>query len=185
MKRELPYVVSQAQSKARKDKSLKDFLYSYLKEISLLNNPKDKLNFVRSEIDIILKEESSETLCLKGCHHCCFHPVAVSPMEIENIKEDNSAYDQNRLKKQKENLNDSSTIGYEDRACIYLNNGTCTIYEKRPLICRLTHVKSSPENCHLENEIANVVHLPVTKAALIVGAFYISHPDIDLIPNHL
>jgi uncharacterized protein len=185
MRRELPYVVSQAQLKARKDKDLKDLLYSFLKDISLLPSSKEKLDFVRSGVDQYLKTEMTGTACLKGCHHCCHHLIATSPMEMESILEVSQSYDLERLKKQKEKIESGVEIEYSEKACVFLNNGNCSIYDQRPLICRLTHVKSEPENCHIENESKNVEHLPVTKAALLVGAFYISNPEIELIPDLL
>lgn len=87
-----------------------------------------------------------------------------------------------RLQKQKNFFQNHQRIEYEERACVYLVDGECSVYEKRPLICRLTHVSSEPDNCHFENEEKPIEHLPVTKAALVVGAFYMTHPDVELLP---
>ena len=87
-----------------------------------------------------------------------------------------------RFKKQKEHFENQTDIAYQDRACVYLKEGKCSVYDKRPLICRLTHVSSKSENCHFENNQNPIQHLPVTQAALVVGAFYMAHPDVEIMP---
>lgn len=89
---------------------------------------------------------------------------------------------QERHQKQQEHFEHNQEINYADRACIYLKDGQCSVYERRPFICRLTHVSSEPESCHYENDKTPIEHLPVTRAALLVGAFYMANPDIELIP---
>jgi len=190
MKRSLPFVVRQAQLMARTDSSLKKFLYESLKKISSFSDEAEKLKWIHSQVDILITQSSNESKCQKGCHHCCYHPIQLSHIEINNIKEKYLISNPDRLKVQKANIDKddglNSSLEYKDRACVYLNNtGTCSIYEDRPLICRLTHVQSNPEYCHWENKDRPIEHLPVTKAALLVGAFYMGHSEIDFIPNFL
>ncbi|MCR9203740.1 MAG: YkgJ family cysteine cluster protein [Halobacteriovoraceae bacterium] len=185
MKRFLPHVVRQAQILTRSDSDLKDFLFKGLAKLSFFKEEKKKLSWVRNEVDQLLKESTQKTNCQKGCHYCCFHPISLSVSEMDDIKSLSIKPDLVRLEKQKAHFKGNEEIEYEDRACVYLVKGSCSIYESRPLICRLTHVASEPIHCHLENETTPIEHLPVTKAALLVGAFYMGNPDVELMPIQL
>lgn len=182
MKRDLPHVVRMAQIQARTDDQLKSQLFSHLRKLSEFQTNEEKLSWVHSEVERLLSDSTKETRCLKGCHYCCFHPIALSSLEMEEIAKLASSPNLDRLQKQKNFFQNHRPIEYEARACVYLVDGECSVYEKRPLICRLTHVSSAPENCHFENEEKPIEHLPVTQAALVVGAFYMAHPDVELLP---
>ena len=178
MKRDLPKVIRDAQLLARTNPELKALLYNTLKSLSALKAG-EELKWLREEIDLAIDESSDETKCAKGCHHCCFHPITLSQEEFRSIQE--APISKERLNAQIGHFSADQPISYEDRACIYLKDGQCSVYEERPLICRLTHVSSVPQNCHLEGGEA-ITHLPVTKAALMAGAYYMLHNDLDLIP---
>lgn len=178
MKRDLPKVIRDAQLLARTNPELKILLYDTLKALSA-RRPAEKLKWLREEIDLAIAENSNETKCAKGCHHCCYHPITLSQEEFRSIEDTPISSD--RLNAQVSHFCADHPISYQDRACIYLKEGQCSIYEDRPLICRLTHVSSTPQNCHLEDGEA-ITHLPVTKAALMAGAYYMLHNDLDLIP---
>ena len=190
MKRSLPLIVRQAQLMARTDSSLKELLYGYLKKISSFRKEEEKLKWVHTQVDFLISQNSDKSSCLKGCHYCCYHPIQLSHVEINNIKKKYLIANPKRLEVQKTNigkgLRSDNPISYKDRACVYLNDtGTCSVYQDRPLICRLTHVQSNPEHCHWENKDKPIEHLPVTKAALLVAAFYMGHTEIDYIPRFL
>ncbi len=184
MNRSLPHVVRQAQLLARKDPELKAFLKESMRALSSIPDEEEKIQWLRSEVDRLLQEDTNNTQCQKGCHFCCYHPIALSSLEMKSIARERPSYDQERLITQRKSFQEGTNISYEQQACIFLNSheGVCSIYQKRPLICRLTHVASAPENCHWENKNTPIEHLPVTKAALLVGAFYMIYPEIDLIP---
>lgn len=182
MRRFLPHVVREAQLLTRKDPELKAFLFEGLQKLSTFRSNKEKLNWLREEVDNLISSSSQKSECQKGCHYCCFHPISLSVGEMEDIKSLEIATNSERLEKQKKHFKDGEEIQYEERACVFLEGGTCSIYQNRPLICRLTHVSSEPIHCHLENESIPIEHLPVTKAALLVGAYYMGNPDVELLP---
>lgn len=169
-----------SQIEARTNDELKADLFGHLRKLSEFQTESAKIEWVRTEVDKLLIKTTEESKCLKGCHFCCYHPISLSQVEMEEIKSEGVTPEQSRLEKQIEHFQDSRPIDYENRACVYLKEGECSVYEKRPLICRLTHVKSPPEDCHFENEEKPIEHLPVTKAALLVGAFYMAHPDVEI-----
>lgn len=59
--------------------------------------------------------------------------------------------DWTRLHKQKQAGNSHAEwykLSHADRACIFLDKeGSCSIYEFRPLVCRTNNVISDPANC--------------------------------------
>lgn len=182
MKRFLPHVVRQAQLLTRNNVELKAYLFDSLKRISDFPSEDEKLKWIQEEVDQLINEEVSSSQCQKGCSYCCYHPISLSQEESKYISSLKPEVHQERLKKQRDHFKNSTPISYEDRACVYLEGGHCSVYERRPLICRLTHVSSIPSNCHLENSTLPIQHLPLTKAALLVGAYYMGHPHVDLLP---
>lgn len=82
-----------------------------------------------AELDGFLTEDIARTgrtpACLKGCACCCSQPIPVTPPEIIAI-----ALHLNRS-------------GYPEKKqlpppadCIFLKNGSCSIYPVRPIACR-------------------------------------------------
>ena len=63
--------------------------------------------------------------CRSGCNKCCIAGITVWKVEFDHLKNNLPNYDLKELK------NDTSK-------CIFLNaDGFCSIYEIRPLVCRL------------------------------------------------
>ncbi|MBU1564377.1 MAG: YkgJ family cysteine cluster protein [Proteobacteria bacterium] len=106
------------------------------KKISELNRGRlKKLELLFYEMDTIYSFINQFTICEKGCSHCCYNMViSISTLEIEWIKSEL------KINKLKRNPN--------QKACPFLNNGTCSIYKYRPFFCR-THnsFNDSPKWC--------------------------------------
>jgi Fe-S-cluster containining protein len=83
------------------------------------------------------------------CSFCCHDQIMLSTQEAEYIKK-NATYEINQelLEKQRNAL-DFKKLSFADRACIFLKEGKCSIYEYRPLICKSHNVKkgTNPNNC--------------------------------------
>ncbi len=180
----LPYIVIQAQKLARTSPELKGLLKETLMKLSLLE-PTERIEFIFREIDYYLSLEAKGSACVKGCHFCCFHPITVTNEEAKVLKKHNKNADLNRLTIQKNHFKNDSLISYNDRACVFLKDGSCSVYEDRPIICRLTHVKSDPADCHLENGVNEIEHLPVSKASIVAAAFLMSSTDREFLPLSL
>jgi len=138
---------------------------------------------VREEIDKTL--ESIDSSCEKGCHFCCYHPIGLAKSEMRSIKEFSPRFSQARLEQQIDFYANNIAIEYEQKKCVFLDNGQCGVYAKRPLVCRLAHVKSDPANCQLSNQSQNIEQLSVQTAAVIAVAFYQLNPEVELIPISL
>jgi len=93
--------------------------------------------------------------CRKGCNHCCVYPVSITDDEeklILKVIEQGIEIDKERLKKQASW--ESSRKAWlkqkrEDRKCVFnsAQDGSCRIYDYRPMKCRDMLVVSSPEQC--------------------------------------
>lgn len=109
-------------------------------------------SFVETEIAAGANVEVS---CKKGCSACCHMEVEVTNYEAEILKEvleKGHAIDRERLKVQ-------SQRGLQDQAwregmrnsnnpCVFLDGeGSCGIYENRPVMCRRHSVTSPAKNC--------------------------------------
>jgi Fe-S-cluster containining protein len=102
-------------------------------------------------MDQLLEEETSiKPSCKKGCSFCCHIKVDIVVIEGKRLlsKFDKSLY--HKILKQKElSDNDRYTKGIskKDASCIFLKDGCCSIYEERPLNCRIYRVASDPLDC--------------------------------------
>lgn len=186
MRTELPYVVLQAQYLTRENSELKRFMLDHMRKLSTLNE-EEKVLYAREKIDLLLKtdNEYEHSSCERGCHFCCFQPISLSQAEAQTLKPFFTSNQFESQLAQKNYYNEGATIEYQDKACLFLEEGECSVYEHRPLICRLTYVESSPEKCHLESNEEGIFHRPVTKAALVAAAYYMSSPSTDLLVNLL
>jgi Fe-S-cluster containining protein len=91
--------------------------------------------------------------CKRGCHFCCVSNIEVTSDEFLFLKENYSGISSSQTDKHK---------------CVFLQNDECSIYEKRPAICRNREVVSPPENCKtMQGEISLSV---VLKAEIIASA---------------
>ncbi|MCO8162469.1 YkgJ family cysteine cluster protein [Pseudomonas sp. 21LCFQ02] len=59
--------------------------------------------------------------CIPGCHDCC-GPVTTSPEEMSRLPRKSAAEQQAAL---------------DELNCVHLGPDGCTVYDERPLICRL------------------------------------------------
>jgi Fe-S-cluster containining protein len=126
--------------------------------------------------------------CASGCSACCYHLVAVSPTEAQDISDYvaelpvdqqvavRTRFDQAlqhfesigmldahvrkgerafRSTVGRNNAERVGTLSYryfqEQIPCPFLEDNTCTAYERRPMVCREHHVTSPAGNCSNRN----------------------------------
>lgn len=181
-----PKVVQEAQILSRSDLNLKSLLKTHLKEFTLMRAGKQKAKHLYHLIDEQLSTiDLSKTSCQKGCHFCCYHPIEITSSEKDNIKQLIQFADKKRLSYQVDQIfNDDiyENWDYKQQACVFLDEqGSCTIYQQRPLICRLTYVTSASENCDYRNNKERINHHPVTKAAIIALAYLMTEQESHLL----
>lgn len=103
----------------------------------------------------ILKGENIPSSCQKGCSACCHMEVEITSYETEILKDLIQAghrIDFQRLSKQSHRaLQDplwKQGPRNSDSQCVFLNQeGSCSIYEHRPVMCRRHSVSSPAKNC--------------------------------------
>jgi Fe-S-cluster containining protein len=117
-----------------------------------------------------------EVSCFKGCSACCHMEVEITAYEadiLKDIVEGGHVIDSARLRKQSERevqdpLWRQGRRG-ENNRCVFLNGeGACSIYEKRPVMCRRHSVKSPAKNC--ETLDATIVLRYFPKVDLLISA---------------
>ena len=84
----------------------------------------------------------------KGCSHCCRIDVQITTLEAENIW----LYTRRPVQP----TNGPITTGHKT-PCPFLDNaGACTVYEQRPLICRIYHVAGDPAHCDPKSGVKQI-----------------------------
>jgi len=68
-----------------------------------------------------LRQQIPSFECVPGCHDCC-GPVTTSPEEMSRLPRKTRA---------------EQDAAMEELNCVHLGPNGCTVYEERPLICRL------------------------------------------------
>lgn len=92
---------------------------------------------------------SNYAACKEGCSFCCYMPTMIYEHEAERL-----AYASGRnvaqlsVKPVSRALEDAKR--YSGTACPFLKEGKCSVYDARPLICRLHHsLNENPEDCRI------------------------------------
>ena len=78
--------------------------------------------------------------CHAGCDGCCYQTFTIFPVEAHHLAQALSelTYEARRqLKLHLEQPESSLRMADEPRPCVLLKDGKCSLYEGRPLICRL------------------------------------------------
>lgn len=114
-------------------------------------NSFNKLKSLYEFMDNIYQYVNKKTPCKQGCNHCCYYNVSISELEIQYIESRNGI---------KRNKIHQDISDFHGTACPFLKNGSCSIYETRPFVCR-RHVAlaSSPNWCAVE--VANKYEFPL------------------------
>lgn len=97
-----------------------------------------------------------EVACKKGCDFCCYQPVFANNFEILRLirhirRNFNAAQISAILKKAAaknlavSKMSESKMLRHK-AACPLLENGACTVYEARPMACRI-YLSTSLESC--------------------------------------
>lgn len=96
-----------------------------------------------------------EASCRKGCSNCCHLNVDVTADEARVLRhrlpEDKEL--KKRLRKQSK-VTDRYNFHYilprADSACVFLKDHQCSVYDVRPMVCRMFYVNSPAEHCNWE-----------------------------------
>jgi hypothetical protein len=113
------------------------------------------------DIIVRLREQIPSFECVKGCHDCC-GPVTTSSEEMSRLPVKSDAEHDDAL---------------NDLRCVYLGPDGCTVYEDRPLICRLfgtTPRMACPNDRRPEDMVTKKLSLMFITSLLIHGKYWYS-----------
>lgn len=119
--------------------------------------------------DVLLTNEiSPHAICRLGCSHCCKVPVHVTSVEAKWIEKE-TGHKRNRLKRS--TALESNNVDY----CPFHDekSASCSIYEHRPLACRLYATFDHYEFCTDPNQIHMVSTLVGTQPFDIIVQFLV------------
>lgn len=176
-------------------KQLMDFIKSsgeqYVEMIdgtdqSKINAIKETYKYIDETMQDNLKE--NKPTCRKGCAHCCYLCIYVSPDEAITIREycklNDIEIDWDKLEAQKNLTPDNWTKNKpEISRCVFLNDtNNCSIYPVRPMVCRKYFVTSDPALCDVysgTNDVAilNVMGVELTVVGIHNVRTYSTLPD--------
>jgi len=116
-----------------------------------------------------------ETVCRKGCSHCCYHPILISVVEgvllYWHLK--NNGLWSKTLEFQLEQHTDQvkqldlDIWLLSEIACPLLGkDNLCMGYSARPLICATTYSRALPDLCHSSNFSENTPWYDRSKALM-------------------
>jgi Fe-S-cluster containining protein len=103
--------------------------------------------------DILGDQDVKDTIRCKGCSACCHSAVTITDLEAQLLlsycKKNNIDLNVELMEKQAEKgLDNWLELDLESRKCMFLNEeGSCTVYDARPGVCRKHLVISDPVKC--------------------------------------
>ena len=130
--------------------------------------------------------------CKKGCSFCCYIRVACTELEAKLIVD---YCEQKGIEIDEDKLNKLATLGIHDymlsphRRCTFLSEeGTCKIYEVRPMSCRNHFVTTPAYLCDTADQTTTNVSIPISWKSVIAGValLKVTNDDPgDSLPNRL
>jgi Fe-S-cluster containining protein len=136
--------------------------------------------------------EAHRIACTKGCSHCCYIRVSISDVEAVRLLQITRArsidLDVARLAKQaaSNDEHDWLTLSYEDRRCVFLGtDGTCQVYDARPIACRKYFVIDSPTYCDTRSNATGHVPIWFDTPTEIVATAVATHYGLNSLPRQL
>lgn len=187
---------SQELSSSQFDEILQDLRQRYFvwtNQIKEIKDPKQraKKGFQLFEKEMALHDLSSAS-CKKGCGYCCHWKVDVTDEEAsilsDLIETGTAKVNMERLEAQSKWTTESSIWKNptDKSKCIFLGkNGSCSIYENRPITCRKALVESNPIFCKT-NDRNEISPLFIPELELLTSVIW-SHTagDVDILPKQV
>lgn len=132
--------------------------------------PVIRLKEVLNTADQIFDHAGKFAACTRGCGHCCHVSVPITQFEARYIGENLSI----QPVEQKQTIRHALTEFGSHTPCPFLKNAECSIYECRPLTCRM-HMNFDVDNywCLHENWNKPEAKIPRPTIQPLVDAYHL------------
>jgi Fe-S-cluster containining protein len=88
----------------------------------------------------IRERYATQLMCRAGCDHCCYQEFTVFPVEAHHLAQAIAALssdERQRLQQRLRQAEHTLPIADAPQPCVLLHEGRCSVYDGRPLICRI------------------------------------------------
>ena len=136
--------------------ALKEDIKHARKEYDTEQIVRSSYQFIDAKVQANLQNDGNRSTCKRGCSYCCHLNVGIGKGEAKILSKDLSHDQIQHLKKQRDVLTKLGKDNYEDfphevdwetSACVFLKNNECSVYEDRPMACRMYYVVTEPKLC--------------------------------------
>lgn len=82
----------------------------------------------------------TQIACHAGCDGCCYQQFTIFPVEVHHMAQTIAALSpeaRERLRQHVQQADDSLQVTDQPQPCMLLRHGCCSLYEGRPLMCRM------------------------------------------------
>ncbi|ETW95350.1 MAG: hypothetical protein ETSY1_31030 [Candidatus Entotheonella factor] len=88
----------------------------------------------------IRERYAAQLTCHAGCEHCCYQDFTVFPVEAHHLAQAIAALppdERQRLQQRLQQTDNLLPLADAPQPCALLHEGRCSVYDGRPLICRI------------------------------------------------
>lgn len=107
-------------------------LTSQLKQLDQAPAIKHKIYWLRQMAETFADAVAPQAACRDACDGCCYQPVSVTQQEAEVISREIGVPLQTPTQ-----WSTLPVMKYAGQPCSFLKDSRCTIYQHRPMVCRL------------------------------------------------
>lgn len=151
---------------------LKAHVVSLPKRITQISaRPVIRLKEVLNTADQIFDHAGKFAACARGCGHCCHVSVPITQFEARFMGENLGIIPVELKQSVKHKLSDFGS----HTPCPFLKQGECSIYEHRPLTCRM-HMNFDADNywCLHENWLKPDAEIPRPTIQPLIDAYHMT-----------
>ena len=109
--------------------------------------PRAKLNHLKKSTAKLSKLAMPFSACKSGCSYCCHISVMICESEAKALAKASGR----KMQKITERPSLAIREKWHKVPCTFLKKGRCSVYEERPLACRMTfNMADTPEQCNTD-----------------------------------